>query len=240
MEPTITNEVQQLAESLQVGKAVVSRKVEAVSVSLNSNDEMCKQLVDQAAFRSHCNVLLTVEELQLYIAILVYARIGFVCAANSREFFPRVKALQPRFVKYPAVFFPLLASLGEVTDENLAITFHPTVPQGYDVKALIDKATPEFMGYVVDQLVKLESIGLQLATGMPKEHLGSYGYVMVLKASQLVSPSNQASPADAVIAAILRNVGYETVMRYPFCYGDITSFTSVEAQLASRAFLKAR
>lgn len=231
------NVVAEFAESLGVSVAE-SVLHQSVGVSLTALEDLASQLINRANFVSQHKVALTDKELGAYASALILARVGFVQSTFGNKI-ERVKAIPPKHVRYPAIFYPILQGIGIVKDTDLGIEFRPSVSWGVaDIEShyglVLDAA---FFQKVEDNLLLLESIGLQLAKGLPSEPSGSYGYVMVIRAESIVSPSRKAGPVDAVVAAILRSSALEAAVRCPFSYGDISTFSSVNAALAGRAFM---
>jgi hypothetical protein len=211
-----------------------------VEVSPGILDEICESLVTLAAYQSSTPVDLKVHELQAFSACLVISRVGYVRAQCGYVDVQRVKQIAPKYVEYPAVFFPILSSVGLVHDTDLGVKFIPNVS-----KTIADlekqyglKLDDEFFKKVGQCLHILEQLGLQLGRALPVSRDGSYGFIMCLKAEEVRSPSNKGSRADAVIASIIKNATLEQAVRYPFSYGSVAQFYNVASALASRAYMR--
>lgn len=238
MEMTNVMDIKRFTESLPPIIPSMTRETVKVEVSLRCYDSLADQLFTQASFKSYHALSCSPEEVRLMYSGLTIMRVGYILASLGLHKLPRVMAISPKTIHIPAHMYFALSALGEVLDDNLAYRFVPVIKEGEsEIRAVIDALTPDVVQKVVSVFLQLEGVcGFEMTTGLPKELKGSYGYIMILRAQELICPSNQGTQADAAIAAIMRNVGYMSALRYPFRYGDISNFTAVEAELVSSSF----
>lgn len=161
-----------------------------------------------------------------YLRTLTYLRVAQVNSDTSKTLnsYRRLS----KHLAVPVMFYQCLISIGIAYDRDFAIRFYPT----YSIDSA-DLLSPEEMENISDLMMRLETHGLKVVYGIPKEEEGELDFMALCHVEEQVLGYRHSHPVYGFLAAFFaqKELSEVTGMMCRVLYGYETDYALYVTQL---------
>lgn len=223
-----TNLQSMFSDSKNLNKATVTVEVDMTPSKLMDSlaTEVLKELERIAPYAGYKDVSdLDVDDIHKYLCTLVWMRCEHV-NEPSKAFNP-YKSLQ-RTVAVPVMAYQLLVSIGQCVDRDFSIEFRPA----YSISEK-DLLAPDQMAALSDVMSRLESNGMKVVYGMPREITGELDFMALCHVEETVVGYRKSHPVYGFLASFFeqKKLNEVTGMMCRVIYGYDSDYKLQIAQI---------
>lgn len=217
------------SDSKNLNKATVTVEVEMTPSKLMDSlaTEVLKELERIAPYAGFKDVSdLEVSDIRKYLYTLVWLRCERVNHSLSQSF-KAYKALEKR-VAVPVMAYQLLLSIGRCVDRDFSIEFLPA----YSISEK-DLLAPTELAAVSEIMTRLESNGMKVVYGLPKEEDGELDFMALCHVEETVVGYRQSHPVYGFLASFFeqKKLNEVTGMMCRVIYGYDTDYAMQITQI---------
>lgn len=231
-----TNLQSMFSDSKNLNKATVTVDVEMTPSKLMGSlaTEVLKELERIAPYAGFKDVSdLDADDIRKYLCSLVWMRCERVNYPSKA--FDAYKKLE-KVVAVPVMAYQLLVSIGLCTDRDFSINFRPA----YSISET-DLLAPDQVAAISDILTRLESNGMKVVYGIPRDASGELDFMALCHVEETVVGYRQSHPVYGFLASFFeqKKLNEITGLMCRVIYGYDTDYqaqiTQIFRALNSRA-----